>query len=175
MWDRFTRWRRGGVSWESSSEYEQKFVLDINLEENEIRRYPIWVKKPTLYTKSMDFCRRIALKVKQFLAAIVLFLYECCQYLYYQCRQFWNPECDQTEELVPIIIDGTVRWICPGCLEKPTSPFEKISNYFRRKFAKWNQATIFDVIRVPISVISFVLMPLKMIIWIVQMCCSPCK
>ena len=192
LWDRFTRWRRGGVPWESSSEYEQKYTLEIN-ESGILEVIPVLVKKPTLYKKISDVCR----KVKQFLSAIVLFLYGCCPYVYHQSKQFyrelsylgcyqyfcllrvrfsrwWSPECDQTEQLVPIMIDGTIQWICPGCLKKPTR-FKNISNYFRRKFAKWNQATIFDVIRVPISVISFVLIPLKIIIWIIRMCGSMLK
>ena len=143
MWDRFTRWR-------SSSEYEQKFVLEVNLEENYQRIIPIWVKKPTLYTKISDICRRIALKLKQFLAATVFLLYGYCQQFYYEisylgCYQYfclqrqrfrrWRSS-TKHEELIPLLrMDGTCRWICPGCLREPTR-FEKILGIFRRASVK---------------------------------------
>lgn len=174
MWDRFTRWR-------SSSEYEQKFVLEVNLEENYQRIIPIWVKKPTLYTKISDICRRIALKLKQFLAATVFLLYGYCQQFYYEisylgCYQYfclqrqrfrrWRSS-TKHEELIPLLrMDGTCRWICPGCLREPTR-FEKILGIFRRASVKIkSMITKFlvncknEVMRLPISVISYVSMAL---------------
>ena len=174
MWDRFTRWR-------SSSEYEQKFVLEVNLEENYQRIIPIWVKKPTLYTKISDICRRIALKLKQFLAATVFLLYGYCQQFYYEisylgCYQYfclqrqrfrrWRSS-TKHEELIPLLrMDGTCRWICPGCLREPTR-FEKILGFFRRASVKIkSMITKFlvncknEVMRLPISVISYVSMAL---------------
>ena len=174
MWDRFARWR-------SSSEYEQKFVLEVNLEENYQRIIPIWVKKPTLYTKISDICRRIALKLKQFLAATVFLLYGYCQQFYYEisylgCYQYfclqrqrfrrWRSS-TKHEELIPLLrMDGTCRWICPGCLREPTR-FEKILGIFRRASVKIkSMITKFlvncknEVMRLPISVISYVSMAL---------------
>ena len=174
MWDRFTRWR-------SSSEYEQKFVLEINLEENYQRIIPIWVKKPTLYTKISDICRRIALKLKQFLAATVFLLYGYCQQFYYEisylgCYQYfclqrqrfrrWRSS-TKHEELIPLLrMDGTYRWICPGCLREPTR-FEKILGIFRRASVKIKSMITKllvncknEVMRLPISVISYVSMAL---------------